>query len=488
MTANAPPPPPPPPPPSPPTPPNQPPSPASSPTTDPARPSSQTSRVSSAQQAEFDWQGAARAFASALDKHSAVIVLGRREHEAAEVALGLARQQARRRRVVLCDLLEDTQPIAALAPSEDAHGIGDVFDHGVSLDKVLRPMEGEDRISILPMGAFVTDPMEIMAHRRWTSLAGEFRDDNSLLIVAVKVTTPDVEALVIQLDGAVLVGDVVPKRIPVPRILGYVRPPQVERRSRTGPQPRKPSRYVVRRGRSVWQTGALVGIGITAVIAAAGLWLASRPYAENDWVPRWLRGRGADASRGSAFLPGMDTSGALPDSGLAIAPHYGMLTAADSAAPAPYGIRLISFNTQAGALLELQRNGTTLRAGTFTPILIRGSPWFRVIAGAYRDSAAAAALLDTLRARGLSDAGRAVIDRYPYALLVERDVPDTEVATRLARFQARGLPVYALLQSDGTARLFAGAFKAPEEAQLLSDAMRASGVRTSLVYRTGRVY
>jgi hypothetical protein len=88
----------------------------------------------------------------------------------------------------------------------------------------------------------------------------------------------------------------------------------------------------------------------------------------------------------------------------------------------------------------------------------------------------------------MSDAGRAVIDRFPYALLVERDVPDTAVASRVSRFQTRGLPVYALLQSDGTARLFAGAFQTPEEAKPLSDAMRAAGVRTSLVYRTGRVY
>ena len=44
------------------------------------------------------------------------------------------------------------------------------------------------------------------------------------------------------------------------------------------------------------------------------------------------------------------------------------------------------------------------------------------------------------------------------------------------------------LQANGTARLYAGAFKAPEEANLLTDVMRAAGLNTSLVYRTGRVY
>ena len=148
----------------------------------------------------------------------------------------------------------------------------------------------------------------------------------------------------------------------------------------------------------------------------------------------------------------------------------------------------MTFNTQAGALLELRRNSTSLRAGTFTPVLIRETPWYRVVAGAYPDSASAAALLDTLRAQGTSDAGRALIEKFPYALLVERDVSDTAVASRVVRYQARGVPVYALLQGDGTARVYAGAFKAPEEAASLYEALRRSGIFTSLAYRTGRVY
>src|SRR5262249_5382365 len=119
---------------------------------------------------------------------------------------------------------------------------------------------------------------------------------------------------------------------------------------------------------------------------------------------------------------------------------------------------------------------------------IRGTPWYRVVAGAYPDSASAAALLDTLRARGTSDAGRAEIERFPYALLIQRDVPDTAVGTRVAAFQARGIPVYGLLQADGTARVYVGAFKTPDEAASLYDALRRAGIPTSLAYRTGRVY
>jgi hypothetical protein len=36
--------------------------------------------------------------------------------------------------------------------------------------------------------------------------------------------------------------------------------------------------------------------------------------------------------------------------------------------------------------------------------------------------------------------------------------------------------------------VYAGAFKVPDEAKSLYDALRRSGIFTSLVYRTGRVY
>jgi hypothetical protein len=253
----------------------------------------------------------------------------------------------------------------------------------------------------------------------------------------------------------------------------------VERRAR--------QKYVISGRTPLWRVGATVGLFLTAVFVALGFWLATRPFADSTWAPLWLRGdttelrfRGLDALAIDSIRKA--------DSLARLEKAMGLFTAQDSASLAPYGLSLVTFNTQAGALLELRRNGATLRAGTFTPVLIRETTWFRVVAGAYPDSASAAALLDTLRAKGLSDASRVEIDRFPYALLIQRDVADTVVASRVTSFQARGLPVYALLQYDGTARLFAGAFKTPEESNLLASAMKSAGVPTSLVYRTGRVY
>ena len=437
---------------------------------------------------QFDWEAAGRELGDKLDRLHAVAVLGSTDEFTAKVALGIARQQARKRRVAIGDLLGDAEPLHSLAPSDDHHGLADVFDYGVSLDKVARRVEGPDALFVLPTGAFIGDQAGIFVDRRWSRLAAGFRKEEALLIIAANVAAPDIEALVVQFDGAVIVGESAPARLPVARVLGVVRGPQrASRALRALLTPVRPQ-YVIRAAkRSLWKLGASLGVTTAAIIAALGLWLAYRPLATTAWAPAWLRGRGVRADS-VGILQGADSLNAGGDTVLKMAPGMGLLTKLDSASISPYGIALVTFNTQAGALLELQRNGASLRAGTFTPVFIRETPWFRVVAGAYADSASAAALLDTLRARGTSDAGRALIEKFPYALLVQRDVPDTSVASRVSVYVARGLPVYALLQSDGTARVYAGAFKAPEEAASLYDALRAARIFTSLVYRTGRVY
>ena len=436
----------------------------------------------------FDWEVAGRELGGRLDRLHAIAVLGNDAIDTAKVALGIAKQQSRRRRVAIGDLLGDAEPLVALLEGDDTHGLADVFEYGLALDRVARRVASEPDLYLLPTGSFITDYNEIMANRRWTKLAASFKQEGALLVIVADAGSPGVEALVLQLDGAVLVGDVVPERLPVGRILGAVRGPHaqlppiqsIERRSRP--------RYVIRKKRTGWQLLGSFGLTLVAIVAAVGMWITYRPFEHVEWAPMWLRRLGAPPEP-QIVIRGLDTAGVLDSmSTVATARALGLLTAADSASLAPYGIALITFNTQRGALLELERNGATLRAGTFTPILIRETPWFRVVAGAYPDSASAAALLDSLRARGSSDAGRAVIDRFPYALLIQRNVGDSVVAARVSALTARGLPAYALLQSDGTLRVYAGAFKEPAEATLLYEALRSSGIQTSLVYRTGRVY
>jgi hypothetical protein len=434
-------------------------------------------------QSGFDWEAAGKKLGSALDSVNALVVLGSDDVATARVAIGIARQQSRKRRVAIGDLLGDAEPFQELTSSDDPHGLVDVFEYGVSLHLIAQPVTGNDNMILLPTGSFITDPGAIMTHRRWSSLANNFRSENGLLVVAARVSAPEIESFVVQLDGVVLVGDVAPERLPISRIIGRIRAPERVSVVMARPPLRAQHRYVIRSAGP--RLGTVFGIALAVVMAFVGLWLAARPMAESAWAPLWLR------SAARKVAPPADSAvlGLARADSVASLTEPQPLTSTDSSALAPWGITIFTFNTEAGALLELQRNGATLRAGTFTPVLIReSSSWFRLIAGAYPDSAGAAALLDTLRGRG-GDAGRqAVVERYPYALLIERDVPDSSVAARVSRYRDRGQAVYALLQPDGTARVYAGAFKTPDEALLLADELRANGVSPTLAYRTGRVY
>ena len=42
-------------------------------------------------------------------------------------------------------------------------------------------------------------------------------------------------------------------------------------------------------------------------------------------------------------------------------------------------------NTQAGAILKLQKDGKDLPAATFAPAMIQGARWFKVVSGAFVD-------------------------------------------------------------------------------------------------------
>jgi hypothetical protein len=64
-----------------------------------------------------------------------------------------------------------------------------------------------------------------------------------------------------------------------------------------------------------------------------------------------------------------------------------------------------------------------------------------------------------------------------------------EAAKALASgYAGRGIPVYALLQADGSAQLYAGAFDTPERASLLAATLRTAGITPTVVYRTGRAF
>ena len=47
---------------------------------------------------------------------------------------------------------------------------------------------------------------------------------------------------------------------------------------------------------------------------------------------------------------------------------------------------------------------------------------------------------------------------------------------------------YAMMQTNGTATLYTGAYQAPFQAKRLADSLRALGITPVLAYRTGRAF
>jgi hypothetical protein len=127
---------------------------------------------------------------------------------------------------------------------------------------------------------------------------------------------------------------------------------------------------------------------------------------------------------------------------------------------------------------------------TVTPVLLGTGRvrWHKVLAGAWRDRVGADSLLASLRDGGVLRAGAGLVVRAPLALLLETGVPRGVAPARTAALVVRGVPAYALLQDDGTVRLFAGAFESAAAAVPLGADLRAAGLAPQLAYRTGRTF
>jgi hypothetical protein len=76
----------------------------------------------------------------------------------------------------------------------------------------------------------------------------------------------------------------------------------------------------------------------------------------------------------------------------------------------------------------------------------------------------------------------------PLAFRIEQDVAAGAAATAVRQYLARGIPAYALLQDDGSATIYAGAFDSAEQAALLIPSLRAAGIEPTLSFRLGRTF
>jgi hypothetical protein len=113
-----------------------------------------------------------------------------------------------------------------------------------------------------------------------------------------------------------------------------------------------------------------------------------------------------------------------------------------------------------------------------------------VTAGAYTRRDQADSLLRALReSRLVANDSVEHVMQTPLALLID-SVPTQggiadAIRAAVQKYAARGLPVYTLMQDDGGARIYAGAFTTANQSAELIKSLRGAGLKPVLVYRTG---
>lgn len=449
----------------------------------------------------FDWEEAGRKLGENLNGYFTIVVIGLDPVATGRVAVGMARAQAMHRRVAVGDLFAESPPIQELVTSEDPHGLVDSFLYGVSLTKIAQPVADAGQLFVMPSGTEPPNYEEILPHPRWYRLSAGFREVRALMILAAPVGAPHIEKLVAASDGAVLVGDLVPPQLTVGRIIASVRQPTDPQRPLAPMSPQEHEKPEPPKRWSGVKVAAVVGVALTLALAAIAVWLSSRPLADSHRPGRGrpeCNGPNADSAACAARSPaalGLDSlrrdslvDGAAAPSFVATAPEpFPVVTnPADSATAAGFAVELMAANTQAGAILKLQKDGKDLPAATFAPAVIQGARWFKVSSGAFSNRADADSLLAGLKRRKLLLGGESVV-RLPYAFLID-SVPASAVPGLVASYADRQLPVYALRQANGNAWLLVGAFESVEQASLYVETLRASRIPPVLVYRKGRPF
>jgi len=425
---------------------------------------------------EFEslWEAAGSRVGGALDGASAVVVVGHDPIATASVALGIAREQSARRRVAVGDLIGDVAPLRELVTDDDPHGLTDAFLYGVSMNKIARQIDTVGNLHVLPSGSETVVQEEILRNDRWRRLASGFHEVGALLLVAAPAAVPGVEDLIGMLDGVVLVGGA---ESPAPNARVFATVTSASRRTQRPVQRRLVAvEEIVMPRRRRW----VVPVAVAAVAAVVAV-LLGRNYLTS--APTTVPALRRDSAAASDSLV---SASAVVDS----SPPLVVSNPADSANMSPFAVQIAMIDTEDGAALRVRSGAGDFPVGTYAPVT-RGTDrgtWYKVVTGAYVDRKKADQLLTFLRGRGLVPQGWGSVIRAPLALQLVTAPSATEAAALIADYQSRKVPVYGLLQRDGSVRIYAGAFENPDEAALFKSALKMKNIDATLAYRVGRAY
>jgi cell division septation protein DedD len=200
----------------------------------------------------------------------------------------------------------------------------------------------------------------------------------------------------------------------------------------------------------------------------------------------------ADESGDSITESGRDAAAVAADSAASRAdgsPDSATAYVVDSSATVPYGVALAQYNDVTAALTRIaQESARGIPASTYAPFYdpnLRRQV-FLVIAGAFHDRGDANSLLRSLRRQRVLASGQGHVIDAPFAILVRSRLSADEARSQLDAYRLKGMPVYSLVQPDGTVNIYAGAFRTSAEAETLSKELDVEGAALRIVRRAGR--
>ena len=414
-----------------------------------------------------------RRIGAGVDSLNAIVVVANAPDDAAAVALGIGAVQSGNRRVVVADLAGDTATLTRLVTGDDPHGLSDSFRYGVSLNRVAQPVGESGNLFVLPSGTEPVTDEEIYRSDRWRRLVAGFREVGALLVLVAPGNAPALDSLIAFTDGAIAVG-----RVAVPGLV-------IDTARVARPTARFGGRLAERAPAAPARVGRRPLIAAVAVIAAAiALAMVFRPR-----PPGAIAVAPADSTvtRTVAVPP----TRSIDSAAASVAPETPPIrNPGDSALATAFSIEIAKFSTPTGALMRVRDElPKTAPAATFGVVAIGADQtlWYRVLAGASGRREGADSVLAALRGtKVIDDPAAGAIVSVPFAFRLQASVAPESVATLAAGYFARGIPAYALLQDDGTATLYAGAFETADQAALFMTYLRAAGIEPALTYRLGR--
>jgi cell division septation protein DedD len=455
--------------------------------------------------ARSSWEDEGERIARDLAERSAVLITGSDPRAAARVALGIARSQARRRRVAVVDAVGELAPIEKLLPAGVAHGLVDMLQHGVSLAKVATPVDRAGNLFLIPSGAAPFGEEELFGSDQWPRLVQSFSDAGALLLVVAPEGAEAVARIAPLFDGVVLVDDAAaPAGLPAIAHARREEPaahavkPLARAASRSANPTRAPfwvaiaATVLAVAALAWWAVQSSLGtVPATSSITSAGAVVDSQldRSAANDsgaadsGSPRGAAGAGA---AGTAVGVAAASDSAAPPA--SASPESAGAYAVDSSAIVPYGVALAQYNDVTAALTRIaQESARGIPASTYAPFYDSNlrRQVFLVIAGAFHDRDDANSLLRSLRRQRVLASEQGHVIDAPFAILIRSGLGAEEARSLLDSYRVKGMPAYSLVQPDGTVNIYAGAFRTIAEAEALREELEG-GAALRVVQRAGR--